>query len=1132
MSNLPDDLMADAAHDEEQVKDVDDNSSDLSIIDQFDIDAVEPAALHDQNTSIPGPELQVRSPVSSSRHDTEERSDVLSMVSSLGSKETTPIDIEKSTLPSKVKTASSHLATFQTPRSSRATSKSDFSSKVPQTPRIRPKSSIPPGIQPQEYASQCITAAEMCRLSPYALHPDEHRLLRRYITRPQVTTYLNLRNSILRLWVQNPQVAVTRREAIGCASQRWFEAASLCYDWLVRNGYINFGCVSYPKEPSLIIEPPTKQRTIVVIGAGVSGLGCARQLDGLFQQYSHDFVALNELPPRVIVVEARNRVGGRVYSKAFNATPDPKSGFAGARCTAEMGGMIITGFYGNPLNFLVRGQLGLAYHALRPETTLYDSNGLPADLESDQVVEHLFNDSLDRVSEYKFDIKLPPLVFGNMPLINEGRDSNSEGTWTLKQMDDAANLGAPAAQRQLASRGIRSVGEQSKYGRAALKAREMGWKLKPGVSSTETVNLDQAAHADKACMGSVFENAINQYTNIVEMKPLHLRLLNWHVANLEYSNATDLHNLSLGGWDIDAGNEWEGKHTMVIGGYQSMARGLLMCPQPLECRFLSPVQKIVYSPDFDKTADSKSKIICEDGTQIEADHIVCSIPLGVLKSGNVQFDPPIPEWKAGAIKRVGYGVLNKLILTYQDPFWEPDRDIFGILRDPSNLESLQQKDYAESRGRLFQWFNVSQSSGLPCLVALMAGKAGYATEKEDDKALVEEATTLLRKVFGEDVPYPKEVMVTRWASDKYSFGSYSSSGPDMQWNDYDTLAKPLGNLVFAGEHTIGTHPATVHGAYMSGLRAASEVLDSIIGPLRAPEALFPAKEATPSSLKRKSPSSHDAVKKQRQEHEKNFAEYVLSMLGPAPIYPDAPPPNAYSFFRRDNAMLIRQRCLAKRRAGTKASKIPSKDMSQMASRMWRELAPDERMTYEQRFRAAVVEYKSRLGDLLEKMREREEKVAELRNMFDELTASKSTQREGLAGISSSSSSSSSSSISSSIRNSSSGTPLPTQNVAVVAAVAQAMASPITATAAITNTTDATDTTATTDTTDTTATTAPTAAMSPSGQQNTTVMDTAMSIAMMEEETGIRISGLPARKMKRVSYAEDQSSDVENEGAMK
>jgi lysine-specific histone demethylase 1 len=67
--------------------------------------------------------------------------------------------------------------------------------------------------------------------------------------------------------------------------------------------------------------------------------------------------------------------------------------------------------------------------------------------------------------------------------------------------------------------------------------------------------------------------------------------------------------------------------------------------------------------------------------------------------------------------------------------------------------------------------------------------------------------------------------VTRWGQDPYSLGSYSHKAVGSSPEDIKALAEPVGDRVyFAGEATSVEHPATVHGAYMSG-QAAAEAID-------------------------------------------------------------------------------------------------------------------------------------------------------------------------------------------------------------------------------------------------------------------------------------------------------------------
>ncbi|KAI1106651.1 vacuolar protein sorting 33A-like protein [Jackrogersella minutella] len=889
----------------------------------------------------------------------------LPSTSSPSSKATTPVDVDMLKEPQPLPT---YIDTTTTTVSAK-TRRRIFD--------VRPRVSIPTDVAPYDYANQCIAAAESSRLNPYALHQDEYLMLRTHLSHAQVTTYLNIRNGILRLWLNNPRIGVSREEAVGCAKDpRWFDVASVCYDWLVRSGYINFGCAEVPSSEKRLKKtaPRKKGKTVVVIGAGLAGLGCARQLESLFKQYAAQFQEVGEEAPRVIVLEGRNRLGGRVYSRALDGSKSQHLiGFKGRRHSVECGGMIITGFErGNPLNVLLRGQMALPYYPLRPDTTLYDANGKAVDEKRDRLVEKLYNDCLERVSDYKFKSQPSKLIEGNKDLMDEGRDINLVPVSTDRATGKThVEPGTPAALK------------------AAYKARLMGWALKDHVTEDHDLDLDAAANAPDATLGSVMDEAITQYKNIVDLTPQDFRLMNWHIANLEYSNATNYNQLSIGGWDIDAGNEWEGKHTMVIGGYQSVPWGLANMPSRLDIRKNTDVKRIFY----DSNGSGTARVEAEDGTVTEADYVVSTIPLGVLKHDHVEFNPPLPPEKTDAIGRLGYGILNKIILVYSEAFWDTTRDIFGCLRTPNSRHSVKQTEYASQRGRCFQWFNVSNTSGIPVLIGLMAGDAGFDTEHSKNDELVAEATEVLRSVYGAKVPQPVHSIVTRWGSDKFARGSYSSAGPSMRPDDYQTMAKPVGNLFFAGEHTTETHPATVHGAYLTGLRVASEVISSMIGPIEVPTPLVLPKDSMFSSqgLKRKQPddnslplspkSSKQARKQARTEEYEHAAwKHIATEIGERPWLPQKVAANAYLLYSKASFETARKRCEEGRRPG-KGKPSPN-EVRVMTSKMWKEATPEERKPFEDQAADIKQKYTEALKTWETKAREWDQQYMDARREYE------------------------------------------------------------------------------------------------------------------------------------------------------
>src|SRR5690606_8663259 len=102
-----------------------------------------------------------------------------------------------------------------------------------------------------------------------------------------------------------------------------------------------------------------------------------------------------------------------------------------------------------------------------------------------------------------------------------------------------------------------------------------------------------------------------------------------------------------------------------------------------------------------------------DSAVYEADAAIVTLPLGVLKSDAVRFDPPLPARKRDAIARLGMGTLAKVVLSFDAVFWPRHQYVFGHLASaPGMAPTLI--------------VNLWKSHHAPVLVMLIGGEAGRA----------------------------------------------------------------------------------------------------------------------------------------------------------------------------------------------------------------------------------------------------------------------------------------------------------------------------------------------------------------------------------------------------------------------
>lgn len=271
-------------------------------------------------------------------------------------------------------------------------------------------------------------------------------------------------------------------------------------------------------------------------------------------------------------------------------------------------------------------------------------------------------------------------------------------------------------------------------------------------------------------------------------------------AYTEFDNGAALDWLSAQFFDEDS--VFPGDDVILTGGYDQVLAPLA---RGVDVRFGWRVQSVRI------LEEAGAEVVTGQGA-FRAMYVVCTCPLGVLKQGNLAFDPPLPNSHARAIDRMGMGNVTKIALKFADAFWPVDTQYFGLVTEPP--------------GRWNYFLNYRTFTDQNILVGLSVGAYPEVAEAMSDMEMVADAMQVLRDAYGKDVPDPIAYRTTRWSKDPNTFGAYSYIKADSSPGDWETLAEPVdGTLLFAGEHTWWDNKGTTHGALLSGRAAARWVID-------------------------------------------------------------------------------------------------------------------------------------------------------------------------------------------------------------------------------------------------------------------------------------------------------------------
>eukprot|EP00249_Psilotum_nudum_P030557 c43295_g1_i1 orf=606-2459(+) len=257
--------------------------------------------------------------------------------------------------------------------------------------------------------------------------------------------------------------------------------------------------------------------------------------------------------------------------------------------------------------------------------------------------------------------------------------------------------------------------------------------------------------------------------------------LGWNTKSLQ-NGIFSMHELmeriltaadSLFDLDLESEKEYQdypGEHITIGKGYVSVLNELASSLSPDTIKFGKKVQRFLWNCSQPRSG-APVLLYCEDGSLIEADHVIITISLGVLKAGTQThrgvsfpgglswgegakmqvcrsfnpiatricnecgpsqlFEPPLPSWKLEAVTRLGFGVVDKLFVQVHPKCEDQLR---------SHLQLIYRNDISKS-GSIPWWMRKMFSlcpiyKGSSTLLAWFAGEEALEMESLTDEEVI------------------------------------------------------------------------------------------------------------------------------------------------------------------------------------------------------------------------------------------------------------------------------------------------------------------------------------------------------------------------------------------------------------
>ena len=281
-------------------------------------------------------------------------------------------------------------------------------------------------------------------------------------------------------------------------------------------------------------------------------------------------------------------------------------------------------------------------------------------------------------------------------------------------------------------------------------------------------------------------------------------LFQYHLAvGAEFNTAGPADRLSA--WYYNDDSQYSGTELVWARGYKVMYEALQSgavrvndgsstlqvtavasaSQQPISVTFSKRVTSITYS-------STGVVLTTADSSTYNADYVIITIPLGVLKStdasSRVTFNPALPPATVNGISQLGFGNVVKVALLFPTKWWPSGMHYYGLAQAGTN------------RGLFTYFLNVHELSTKPVLMTFALGGAADVAEQMSDADVWTQIRANLVKIFSTTVsaqiPTAAPQMIrSTWRANPHAKGAYTYVAVGASTNpSLPPLAVPFSDL--------------------------------------------------------------------------------------------------------------------------------------------------------------------------------------------------------------------------------------------------------------------------------------------------------------------------------------------------